>query len=56
MMLGDDAARLCVLIAFTIAPAGQSAEPTRSLINQILVKRAGGWKISGILPIPAPAA
>jgi hypothetical protein len=23
-------------------------------MNQVLVKTAGGWKISSILPIPAP--
>jgi uncharacterized protein (TIGR02246 family) len=55
MMLGDDVAELYVPIMFTIAPAGQSAEPTRFLMNQMLVKSAGGWKISSILPIPAPA-
>jgi hypothetical protein len=55
MVLGDDVAQLYVPILFTIAPAGQSAEPTRFLMNQILVKTADGWKVSSILPIPAPA-
>jgi ketosteroid isomerase-like protein len=55
MMLDEDVAELFVPILFTIAPAGQSAEPTRFLMNQILVKTAEGWKVSAILPIPAPA-
>lgn len=55
MMVEDDVAQLYVPIMFTIAPSGQSAEPTRFLMNQILVKTAAGWKISSILPIPAPA-
>jgi hypothetical protein len=41
-------------ISFMIAPAGQTAQPTRFLMNQILVKTAEGWKVSSILPIPVP--
>jgi hypothetical protein len=37
-----------------IAPAGQTAPPMRFLMNQILVKTPEGWKISSVLPIPAP--
>ncbi len=55
MMLTDDVAQLYVPIMFTIGPSGQTAEPTRFLMNQVLVKTADGWKISGLLPIPAPA-
>jgi uncharacterized protein (TIGR02246 family) len=55
MMLTDDVAQLYVPIMFTIAPSGQAAEPTRFLMNQVLVKTADGWKISGLFPIPAPA-
>jgi uncharacterized protein (TIGR02246 family) len=47
-------AQLYVPITFMIAPAGQTAQPTRFLMNQILVKTAEGWKVSSILPIPAP--
>lgn len=54
-MLGNSAAQLYVPIMFTIGAAGQPAQPTRFLMNQILVKTAGGWKVSSILPIPAPA-
>ncbi len=47
-------AHLYVPITFMISPAGQTAQPTRFLMNQVAVKTAGGWKISSILPIPAP--
>ncbi len=47
-------AQLYVPITFMIAPAGQPAQPMRFLMNQILVKTAEGWKISSVLPIPAP--
>jgi uncharacterized protein (TIGR02246 family) len=41
-------------ITFMISPAGQPAQPTRFLMNLVMVKTADGWKISSILPIPAP--
>ena len=47
-------AQLYVPITFMIGPAGQTAQPTRFLMNQVLVKAGGGWKITSILPIPAP--
>jgi hypothetical protein len=54
MMLGDSVAQLYVPIVFTIGSSGQSAQPTRFLMNQLLVKTAAGWRVSSILPIPAP--
>ena len=53
-MLGNGAAQLYVPIMFTIGAAGQPAQPTRFLMNLILVTTPGGWKVSSILPIPAP--
>ena len=47
-------AQLYVPITFMIAPAGQTAQPTRFLMNQILVKTPEGWRVSSILPIPVP--
>jgi hypothetical protein len=47
-------AQLYVPIIFMIAPTGQTAQPTRFLMNQILVKTADGWKVSSVLPIPVP--
>lgn len=55
IVLGEGVAQLYVPIVFTIGPAGQAAQPTRFLMNQVLVKTATGWKVSSILPIPAPA-
>jgi ketosteroid isomerase-like protein len=55
MMIGDGVAQLFVPITFTIGSAGQPAQTTRFLMNQVLRKTAGGWKVSSILPIPAPA-
>ena len=46
--------QLFVPITFMISQAGQTAQPARFLMNQVLVKTADGWKVSSILPIPAP--
>jgi len=54
-MLGDHAAQVYVPIMFTIGAPGQSAQATRFLMNQILVKTPSGWRVSSILPISAPA-
>ena len=55
VMLGPDTAQIFVPIVFTIGAQGQAAQPTRFLMNQILVKTTDGWRVSSILPIPAPA-
>jgi hypothetical protein len=39
---------------FTIAPAGQTAQPRRFFLTQVYVKTAEGWKLSTLLPFPAP--
>jgi len=54
-MLGDRTAQIFVPIMFTIGAPGQSAQATRFLMNQVLIETPGGWKVSSILPIPAPA-
>jgi ketosteroid isomerase-like protein len=55
IMLGDGAAQLFVPISFSIGAAGQAPQTTRFLMNQVLIKTPAGWKVSAILPIPAPA-
>ena len=55
MMHGDQAAQVYIPIMFTIGASGQSAQATRFLMNLILVKTSSGWRVSSILPIPAPA-
>ena len=47
-------AELFVPIVFSIGPAGQPAQETRFLMNQVLVKSDSGWKIASILPILVP--
>jgi ketosteroid isomerase-like protein len=47
-------AQLYVPVMFMIAPAGQTAQSARFLMNQILVKTPDGWKVSSILPISVP--
>ncbi len=46
--------QLYVPITFMISPAGQTAQPARFLMNQLVLKTADGWKVANILPIPAP--
>lgn len=54
MMVGDNTAHVYVPIVFTTGAAGQEAQTTRFLMNQILVKTSGGWRVASILPIPVP--
>jgi ketosteroid isomerase-like protein len=54
-MIGDSVAQIYMPIVFTIGAAGQPPQKTRFLMNQVLVKTPSGWRVSSILPIPAPA-
>ena len=54
-MIADGAAQVYVPIVFTIGTAGQQPQPTRFLMNMVLVRTANAWRVSSILPIPAPA-
>ena len=54
LMLGEGTAQVFVPIMFTIGAPGQPAQSTRFLMNQLFVKTPGGWKVSSLLPIPAP--
>lgn len=54
-MIGDGVAQIYVPILFTIGAPGQPPQQTKFLINQVLVKTPDGWRVSSILPIPAPA-
>ena len=55
VVLSDTAAQLFVPVLFTIGPPGQIAADAPFLLNQTLVRTAGGWRIASILPIPLPA-
>jgi len=52
--LQPNVVQLYVPVTFMIGPAGQTAQPTRFLLNQVVVRTADGWKLASILPIPAP--
>jgi uncharacterized protein (TIGR02246 family) len=54
IQLQANVVQLYVPVTFMIGPAGQTAQPTRFLLNQVVVRTADGWKVSSILPIPAP--
>ena len=54
-MIGDGVAQIYVPIMFTIGAPGQPPQQTKFLMNQVLVKTQIGWRVSSILPIPAPA-
>lgn len=56
LMLGEGAAQVFVPISFSIGAPGQASQTTRFLMNLVLVKTPSGWKVSAILPIPAPAS
>jgi ketosteroid isomerase-like protein len=55
MMIGDGAAQIYMPINFTIGAPGQQPQSMRFLMNMVLARTPGGWKVSSILPIPAPA-
>jgi len=55
LVFGESAAQVFAPIVFTIGAPGQAPQTTRFLMNQLLVKTSGGWKIANLLPIPAPA-
>ena len=52
--LSGDSVQLFVPVTFMIAPAGQTAQPSKFLMSQVLVRAGQGWKIASILPILIP--
>jgi hypothetical protein len=54
IMLGDGAAQVFVPILFTVGAPAQPPQQTKFLMNQMLIKTQGGWKVSSILPIAVP--
>ena len=51
----EDVAVVHATVQFTIGAPNQPPQVTRFLLNQILVKAAGTWRVMSILPIAAPA-
>jgi uncharacterized protein (TIGR02246 family) len=54
MMIAEGAAQIFAPIDFTIGAQGDQPQPMRFLMNMVLTETPEGWKISSILPIPAP--
>jgi ketosteroid isomerase-like protein len=52
--LSPGAVQLFVPAVFTIAPAGQTAQPRNFLLTQFYVKANDGWRLATILPFPVP--
>jgi ketosteroid isomerase-like protein len=50
--LSSDVAQLFVPAVFTIAPAGQTAQPRNFLLTQIYLRTNSGWRLATILPFP----
>ena len=50
MMLDVSTAQIFVRTVITSGALGQSAPSGPALMNQILVKTSGGWRVLGILP------
>lgn len=53
--LSDGAAQLHATVQFTVGGPSQPPQVTRFLLNQVLVKSGGTWRVMSIFPIPAPA-
>ena len=52
--LTGDVAQLHATVQFTIGAPGQPAQVTRFLLNQVLVKSGGAWRVMSIFPINVP--
>jgi len=50
-----DVAEVHATVQFTIGAPGQPAQVTRTLLNQVLVKSGGAWRVMSIFPINLPA-
>lgn len=52
--LSDSVAQLHATVQFTIGAPNQPPQTTRFLLNQVLVKSGGVWRVMSIFPIPVP--
>lgn len=52
--ISGDVAELHATVQFTIGAPGQPAQVTRTLLNQVLVKSGGAWRVMSIFPINVP--
>ena len=54
MPLGPDAAHIYAPTRITAGAAGQEAATSTFLVNEFAIRTADGWRISAIVPVPAP--
>jgi uncharacterized protein (TIGR02246 family) len=52
--VSDTVAQVHATVHFTTGASGQPPQVTRALLNQVLVKSDGAWRVMSIFPIPAP--
>jgi uncharacterized protein (TIGR02246 family) len=52
--ISDSVAQLYAPVQFTIGAPSQPAQATRFLLNLVVVKSDGSWRVMSIFPIPAP--
>jgi len=53
--ISENVAQLYATVQFTIGAPSQPPQATRFLLNQVLVKSGGAWRVMSIFPIPATA-
>jgi hypothetical protein len=53
--ISENVAQLYAAVQFTIGAPSQPPQASRFLLNQVLVKSGGAWRVMSIFPIPAPA-
>lgn len=54
MPLGPDTAHIYAPVRITLAPPGGQPATYAFLVNEIAIRTPGGWRISAIIPVPAP--
>ncbi|MBS0360842.1 MAG: nuclear transport factor 2 family protein [Proteobacteria bacterium] len=52
--LGPDTAHIYAPTRITAGPAGQPGATATYLINEFAIRTPDGWRISAIVPVPAP--
>jgi uncharacterized protein (TIGR02246 family) len=55
VQISENVAQLYATVQYTIGAPSQPPQATRFLLNQVLVKSGGAWRVTSIFPIPAPA-
>jgi hypothetical protein len=54
MPLGPDTAHIYAPTRITLGPPGGQPATYPFLVNEIAIRTPDGWRISAIIPVPAP--